>query len=98
MATTKSAPTKKTAASPATEPKFTVRPNTGGQASIQIASGICNEPALPEAPVLSPELRQQMIRDAAYFRAEHRGFGAGDPVQDWIEAEAELDRQDAEGS
>jgi len=35
--------------------------------------------------------RQQMIAEAAYFRAERRGFNGGDPVADWIEAEAEVD-------
>jgi chromosome segregation ATPase len=32
-----------------------------------------------------------MIADAAYFRAERRGFNGGDPVADWLEAEAEVD-------
>jgi hypothetical protein len=35
--------------------------------------------------------RQQMIAEAAYFRAERRGFNGGDPVRDWCEAEAEID-------
>lgn len=34
--------------------------------------------------------REQMIAEAAYFRAERRGFG-GDTVRDWCEAEAEID-------
>ena len=37
--------------------------------------------------------RQQMIAEAAYFRAERRGFNGGDPVRDWYEAEAEVDAQ-----
>lgn len=32
-----------------------------------------------------------MIAQAAYFRAEKRGFVGGDPLRDWIEAEAEVD-------
>jgi superfamily II RNA helicase len=32
-----------------------------------------------------------MIAEAAYFRAERRGFDSGDPVGDWVEAEAEVD-------
>jgi hypothetical protein len=32
-----------------------------------------------------------MIAEAAYFRAERRGFNGGDPVRDWCEAEAEID-------
>jgi hypothetical protein len=35
--------------------------------------------------------REQMIAEAAYFRAERRGFNGGDPVRDWCEAEAEID-------
>jgi len=37
--------------------------------------------------------RQQMIAEAAYFRAERRGFNGGDTVRDWCEAEAEIDAQ-----
>lgn len=32
----------------------------------------------------------QMIAEAAYYRAEARGFCCGDPRQDWLEAEAEI--------
>lgn len=37
--------------------------------------------------------RRQMIAEAAYFRAERRGFRDGDPVTDWIEAEKEVEEQ-----
>lgn len=36
--------------------------------------------------------RQQRIATAAYYRAEHRGFSIGDEIQDWLEAEAEIDK------
>jgi hypothetical protein len=32
-----------------------------------------------------------MIAEAAYFRAERRGFTSGDALRDWCEAEAEID-------
>jgi hypothetical protein len=35
--------------------------------------------------------REKMIADAAYFRAEQRGFQNGDPLKDWLQAEAEVD-------
>lgn len=35
--------------------------------------------------------RDCMIAEAAYFRAEKRGFDDGDPMQDWLEAEREID-------
>lgn len=34
-----------------------------------------------------------MIAETAYFLAQERGFTAGDPVSDWIEAERRVDRQ-----
>lgn len=40
---------------------------------------------------ITPEQRYCMIADIAYFRAEKRGFVDGDPVQDWVEAEREID-------
>ncbi|GIL05732.1 MAG: hypothetical protein AMXMBFR72_16950 [Betaproteobacteria bacterium] len=33
-----------------------------------------------------------MIAQAAYFRAEQRGFASGAELQDWLAAEAEIDR------
>src|SRR5262245_45118756 len=40
-------------------------------------------------PAVTTEERAHMIAEAAYFRAQRRGFGNGDPVRDWAEAEAE---------
>ncbi len=37
-------------------------------------------------------LREALIRNAAYFRAANRGFIPGQEIQDWLEAEAEVDR------
>ena len=39
------------------------------------------------------EIRLQMIAEAAYYRAEHRGFAAGEALQDWLEAEKEIDQR-----
>ena len=39
---------------------------------------------------MSPELRWRMVAEAAYLRAEKRGFVGGDPVEDWLQAEAEI--------
>ncbi|HEU4618283.1 MAG TPA: DUF2934 domain-containing protein [Gammaproteobacteria bacterium] len=35
--------------------------------------------------------RRERIALAAYVRAEQRGFQGGDPVEDWLAAEAEVD-------
>ncbi|PWU19236.1 MAG: hypothetical protein C5B48_13820 [Candidatus Rokuibacteriota bacterium] len=46
---------------------------------------------MPPAMVsVAPQERHQMIAEAAYYRAQQRGFSGGDPVQDWLEAEAEV--------
>jgi hypothetical protein len=42
---------------------------------------------------VTDEQRRQMIAEAAYFRAERRGFNGGDPVADWIDAEADVDER-----
>jgi hypothetical protein len=36
--------------------------------------------------------RERMIAEAAYFRAERRGFEPGQEVADWLQAEAEITR------
>ena len=40
----------------------------------------------------SPEERRHRIEQAAYFRAQQRGFNGGDPVEDWLAAEREINR------
>lgn len=37
--------------------------------------------------------RQERIATAAYYRAERRGFNSGDEIQDWLEAEADVDME-----
>lgn len=46
---------------------------------------------MPSQHKVTTGQRQQMIAEAAYFRAERRGFNGGDAVRDWCEAEAEID-------
>jgi len=42
------------------------------------------------ATTVSAEDRRRMIAEAAYLRAELRNFVGGDPVRDWLEAEADV--------
>lgn len=39
----------------------------------------------------SPDERQQLISLGAYYRAEARGFGPGCELEDWLEAESDVD-------
>lgn len=41
---------------------------------------------------MNPEIRRALITQAAYLRAERRGFAPGHEMQDWLEAEQEVDR------
>ena len=43
------------------------------------------------APCIDPEVRRQLVAAEAYFRAERRGFAAGQEVEDWIAAEGVID-------
>jgi Protein of unknown function (DUF2934) len=57
------------------------------------------EPVKPAAPAavatprltVSEEARRAMIAEAAYLRAERRGFATGNEEEDWLAAEAEVD-------
>ena len=48
-------------------------------------------------PEVSPEQRRCYVEVAAYFIAERHGFTPGRDAEDWIAAEAEIDRMIAEG-
>ncbi len=46
------------------------------------------QPAPPAKP------REVRIAEIAYFRAQRRGFAPGHELEDWLAAEAEVDRLD----
>jgi hypothetical protein len=54
-------------------------------------------PAIPaigdSQATVTAEERHGMIERAAYLRAERRGFQGGSALEDWLAAEAEIDRQ-----
>lgn len=41
---------------------------------------------------ISPEQWRTMVAEAAYYRAQRRGFSGGSAEQDWFEAEEEIRR------
>ncbi len=49
------------------------------------------QPDVPTDAPLDAGTREEMIRAAAYYRAERRGFQAGQEMDDWLAAERELD-------
>ncbi len=40
---------------------------------------------------ITADERRRMIEQAAYFRANERGFSGGDPLNDWLTAEKRID-------
>lgn len=41
--------------------------------------------------ILARDVRHEQIAQAAYFRAERRGFEPGHELEDWLAAESEVD-------
>jgi Protein of unknown function (DUF2934) len=60
---------------------------TDGAAMVVLES----EAATGATSSIDPEVRRQMVAAEAYFRAERRGFAAGQEVEDWIAAEGVVD-------
>jgi hypothetical protein len=76
------------------KPKATKRPPASTDTRRDTRSKT-KRPAEAEAvtrPEITAESRRQMIEEAAYFRAEKRGFTSGDPANDWLIAEEEIDQ------
>lgn len=48
-----------------------------------------NQP-LPLPTSVAEAARQRMVAEAAYYRAEKRGFAPGQELDDWLAAEAEI--------
>jgi Protein of unknown function (DUF2934) len=42
------------------------------------------------ARISDPTRRRALIAEAAYYRAQRRGFEPGHELEDWLQAEAEL--------
>jgi hypothetical protein len=47
----------------------------------------------PASQTVTPEERWTMIAERAYYLAAERNFAPGNEVQDWLAAEAEVDRK-----
>lgn len=55
------------------------------------------KPASGTQPILAPEQRRYYVEVAAYYIAERRGFHGGSQLDDWVQAEIEIDRLLREG-
>jgi hypothetical protein len=100
--TKKDANTDASAGSPTTKRRRPARKTASTRpATKKAAAGTAaaRKPAKQSAPdrTLSESERRHMIAEAAYYLAENRGFADGDPMRDWIAAEAQIEAQLREG-
>lgn len=57
-----------------------------------VSTGKSSKKSPQQAVKSLPEVdRHQMIAEAAYYHAEHRGFQGGSVEEDWLIAETEID-------
>lgn len=64
-------------------------PNPRGNRSTTRSTQSKRSPVPPA--LIDQDLRRGLIAQAAYYRAERRGFAAGHEAEDWLAAESEVD-------
>ncbi len=90
-------------AKPAPKAKLAVKPEPVAKAKPAAKTAPKAAAAKPvrsraQKPIsVSLEQRRHYIEMAAYYIAERRSFAPGNPLEDWVQAEAEIDRLLAEG-
>jgi len=77
--------------------KVTAKPAAKAPAKKVSAPKTKLKPSSAPAPVLTSEQRTHYVAVAAFYIAERRGFTLGNPAEDWLAAEAEVDRLIASG-
>jgi len=85
------------AAAPAAAPVAAAAPAKKPAAKKPSAAKTVLKPSTAPKPVLSTEQRNHFVAVAAFYIAERRGFTLGNPTDDWIAAEEEVDRLIASG-
>ena len=70
------------------------RGGLGGSAPIRRRRSMVKTQTASDGPMarVTPQQWRTMVAEAAYFRAEQRGFAGGSQEQDWYEAEEEIRR------
>jgi surface antigen len=91
--TTKSAATKAPAKAPA---KSAAKP-AAAKAPAKPAAKKAAAPRKGNGPTVTPEQRRYYVEVAAYYIAERRGFPGGSALEDWAQAEQEIDQLLAAG-
>jgi len=93
----------KPATKPATKPAKPAAAKTAPKAKTAAAPAAKKAASAPKparkaaAPKLAADQRRYYVEVAAYYIAERRGFHGGSQLNDWVEAEKEIDRLLKEG-
>jgi hypothetical protein len=74
------------------QPSTSKSPSAGGASSPEMQPVLITNSAL-HATTHVAEDRDTLIAKAAYLRAEQRGFAPDHELDDWLEAEAEVDKE-----
>jgi len=89
--------TRRTTDSPRTPPTLTPEtsdekrsPRKRAPKAAAAATSVTAEPQISSVEI-SADARRAMIAEAAYLRAEARGFAPGYELDDWMAAESEVD-------
>lgn len=93
----KPAPKTKVAAKPAPTAKPKPAPKAAPKSIAKEGDAKPARSRAKKSGVVPAEQRRNYIEMAAYYIAERRGFAPGNPLEDWVQAEAEIDRLLAEG-
>jgi Protein of unknown function (DUF2934) len=81
----------------ATKPEPTAKAKAAPKAAPKAAAAKPARSRAKKPAGVPPEQRRHYIEMAAYYIAERRSFAPGNPLEDWVQAEAEIDRLLAEG-
>lgn len=90
-------PVAKAAAKPAVKPAATAARPVAKASVAKPVKATKPAAAKKSVPSLPPEQRRFYVEVAAYYIAERRGFHGGSELNDWVEAESEIDRLLREG-
>jgi hypothetical protein len=83
------APRKGAAAKPAAATKSAATPKPAAPKKAPVARKQAAKPPAAAARAAGPD-RGELVRMAAFFRAERRGFAPGYEIEDWLAAEVEV--------
>ena len=69
------------------------KPSRSTRGTASKAAGKPQRAVVPQTPASDAEKRETLIRIAAYSFYERRGYVSGHELEDWLQAEMEVDRQ-----